>query len=106
MRRRSTILGALLLLAASGAACSLNPQPFPPATLNGELDAGATFDASAPAPDASGGSDSGLTTDGSSPDGDAGDAGGDASSDAGVEDAGGDGGDAATPSDAALAEGG
>lgn len=101
MRRRSHILGSLaLLLAAAGFACSLNPQPFPPATFASDNDAGASSDATRPFADGSVG-DAGGTPDSSPPPAeagaDAGDAGGDATT---------DGGDAEAPTDAALAEGG
>ena len=101
MRRRSHILA--VALAMLGVACSLNPQPYPPASLAGDPDAGAGSDAFSPFADAAGGDaafpgdDSGTILDAGPADGDAG---GDATVDSG--DAGVEGG----PSDAALADGG
>lgn len=107
MRRQSYILGAVVLAcAAAGFACSLNPQPFPPATFGGSPDAGVTDDAASPFLDGSA-ADAGGGTETGPPPADAGADGADAGSDAAPDggDAG-DAGDADVPSDAALAEGG
>lgn len=103
MRRRSYILGILAVaFAATAFACSLNPQPFPPASLNGDPDGGVAADAGFPAADSSV-SDAGAGPDTGPPVPDAGVDSGDAGSDAATD--AGDGGDAG-PSDAALVEGG
>ena len=103
MRRRSYILGVTVLaLALMGAACSLNPQPYPPGATFANDDAGAVAkDAGSPFADASlrdagGGLDSAPPPDS--------DAGSDAATD-GAADAGDDAGDADAPSDGAT-EGG
>jgi len=107
MRRRSYILGAVLALAlaATGLACSLNPQPYPPGSNLANEDAGTNSDAASPFGDASFGEAGGGEDGGADAAPPKGEAGTDAGSDA-ATDGGGDAGDAEAPSDAALAEGG